>query len=212
MRKTLLSILALACMLWPSADASAQRAREVLDATAARMTQSGDVKAQFKATQFEGTTPSGDASGTILMSGRRFHVTTNQLTSWYDGATEWSMMNGSNEVNVSTPTEEEQASINPVALIGIYKKGYRLSLKESTLRGRPTFVVSMQAKNSKAPFSYIIVDIDKATYNPLCLRAKKDNDWMRLSILSFQNGLSLPASTFSFPSQEYPDVEVIDLR
>lgn len=192
--------------------ASAQSARKVLDATAARMMHSGDVKAQFKATQFSGTTPQGESSGTLLLSGRRFQMKTNELSSWYDGTTEWTLMAGSNEVNVSTPTEEEQAAINPATLIGIYKKGYRMSVKESTLRGRATYVVYLQAKTKKTAFEYIIVDVDKATYNPLCFRAKKDGDWMRLSIQSFKNGLSLPASTFTFPAKVYPDVEVIDLR
>ena len=192
--------------------ASAQNARKVLDATAARMTQRGDVKAQFKATQFNGTTPQGEAAGTLLLSGRRFQMKTNEMISWYDGTTEWTLMKGSDEVNVTSPTEEEQAAINPATLVGIYKKGYRMSRQESTLRGRATYVVYLQAKNKKTAYEYIIVDVDKATYDPLCIRAKKDGNWMRLSIQSFQNGLSLPASTFTFPKQDYPDVEVIDLR
>lgn len=192
--------------------ATAQSARTVLDKTAARMTKSGDVKAQFKATQFNGTTPQGDTAGTLLLSGRKFQMVTDELTSWYDGTTEWTMMKGSDEVNVTTPTEEEQAAINPATLVGIYKKGYRFSLSESTLRGKSTFVVYLKAKNKKAAFSDIIVDVDKATYDPLCFRAKKDGNWMRLSVLSFQNGLSLPASTFAFPSKDFPDIEVIDLR
>ena len=122
------------------------------------------------------------------------------------------MMKGSDEVNVTTPTEEEQAAINPATLVGIYKKGYRFSLSESTLRGKSTYVVYLKAKNKKAAFSDIIVDVDKATYDPLCFRAKKDGNWMRLSVLSFQNGLSLPASTFAFPSKDFPNVELIDLR
>ena len=190
----------------------AQNARKVLDATAARMTQSGDVKAQFKATQFNGSTPQGETSGTMLLSGRKFKMTSNELTTWFDGTTEWTMMKGSDEVNVTTPTEEEQAAVNPAAIVGIYKKGYRYSLQESTLRGKPTYVVYLQAKNTKAAFQYIIVDVDKATYNPLCIRAKKDGNWMRLSIQSFQNGLKLPANTFTFSPKDYPQAEIIDLR
>ena len=192
--------------------ASAQSARTVLDRTAARMTKSGDVKAQFKATQFSGSTPQSESKGTLILSGRKFKMSTDELTSWYDVTTEWTMMTGSDEVNVTTPTEEEQASINPATLVGIYKKGYRFTLAESTLRGRSTFVVYLKAKNKKAIFSDIIVDVDKATYDPLCFRAKKDGDWMRLAVLSFQNGLSLPVSTFIFPAKDYPGVEIIDLR
>lgn len=201
-----ISIQAMTGVAW------AQSAREVLDATAACMTKMGDVRAQFKATQFSGTTPQNEATGTMCISGRKFQMQTDELMTWYDGTTQWSMMNGSNEVNMATPDEEEQAAQNPATLVGIYKKGYRYSLTRSTLRGRSTYVVHLSAKNRKAAFSDIFIDVDQTTYHPLCIRAKKDGDWTRLSILSFQNSLTLPASTFTFPASDYPNVEVIDLR
>ena len=191
---------------------AAQSAREVLDRAAARLTNSGDVRAQFKATQFKGSTPEGEAAGTMLLSGRKYKMVTDEMTTWYDGTTQWNMMQGSNEVNVSEPTEEEQAAMNPATLIGIYKKGYKYSMKKSTLRGKQTFVVYLKAKNKKAAFSEIYVDVEQGTYAPLCLRAKKDGDWLRLAILSFQSGQSLPTSTFTFPTKDFPNVEVIDLR
>ena len=208
--KKLFVFIILACTF--TMTGMAQNAKKILDATAARMTQSGDVKVQFKATQFSGTTPQSEATGTLLFSGRKYQMTTEEISAWFDGETQWSMMKNSGEVNVATPDEEEQAAMNPATLVNIYKKGYKASLTKSSLRGRPTYVVHLYAKSRKAAFTDIIIDIDQATSEPLCLRAKKDGDWMRLSVLSFQNGLSLPASTFTFPSKDYPDIEVIDLR
>ena len=205
-------LILLCLLLAGQLTAYGQNAREILDKAAARLTASGDVRAQFKATQFKGTTPEGEASGTMLLSGRKYKMITDEMTTWYDGTTQWNMMAGSDEVNVSTPTEEEQAAMNPATLIGIYKKGYKFGLKKSSLRGKPTFEVYLKAKNKKAPFSEIYVDVEQGTYTPLCLRAKKDGDWLRLAILSFKNRLSLPASTFTFPQKDFPNVEVIDLR
>ena len=209
MQKRLITTLLLGAF---ALSVAAQSAREVLDRAAARLTNSGDVRAQFKATQFKGSTPEGEAAGTMLLSGRKYKMVTDEMTTWYDGTTQWNMMQGSNEVNVSEPTEEEQAAMNPATLIGIYKKGYKYSMKKSTLRGKQTFVVYLKAKNKKAAFSEIYVDVEQGTYSPLCLRAKKDGDWLRLAILSFQSGQSLPASTFTFPTKDFPNVEVIDLR
>ncbi|MBO4800487.1 MAG: hypothetical protein J5545_01320 [Bacteroidaceae bacterium] len=192
--------------------AYAQSARDILDATAARMTASGDVTAQFKATQYQGAAPESETTGTLLISGRKFQMTTPDMTTWYDGRTQWSMLKGSGEVNITEPTEEEQAAMNPSTLINIYKKGYSLKLRKSSLRGKPTYEVHLKAKNKKAAFSEIYVDVEQGTNNPLCLRAKRDGNWMRLSILSFQADQTLPASTFTFPAAEYPDIEVIDLR
>ena len=190
----------------------AQSAREVLDATAARMTASGGVRAQFKATQYSGSTPQEETSGTMLISGRKFQMQTSDITTWFDGKTQWAMMRDGGEVNVTEPTEEELAAMNPSTLVSIYKKGYSYKLRKSNLRGKPSYEIRLKAKNKKAAFSEIYVDVEQGTYNPLCFRAKKDGNWMRLVINSFQTGQSLPASTFTFPTQDYPNVEVIDLR
>lgn len=203
----LYALLLSACSL----TARAQTAREVLDATATLISGSG-VRAQFKATQFNGTTPQEETTGTMQLHGRRFQMQTPDMTLWYDGQTQWSMLRGADEVNVTEPTEEERAALNPSALMGIYKQGYSLKLRKATLRGKPTYEVRLKAKNKKAAFTDIYVDVEQATYRPLCFRAKKDGNWMRLSILSFENGLTLPDAAFTFPEKDYPDVEVIDLR
>lgn len=207
-KEIILFIIAALC----SFGAAAQSAKDVLDATAARMTASGGVRAQFKATQFQGTTPESETTGTLLISGQQFQMKTPDMTTWFDGKTQWAMLKGAGEVNVSEPTEEERAAMNPSTLINIYKKGYSYKLKKSTLRGKPTYEVYLKAKNKKAAFSEIYVDVEQGTCNPLCLRAKRDGNWMRLSILSFQTGQTLPATTFTFPTKDYPNIEVIDLR
>lgn len=190
----------------------AQTAREVLDATAAQFNSRGGVRTKFKATQFSGTTPQDEASGTLLLRGQQFQVKTAEMTVWYDGKTQWAMLSNSGEVNVTEPTEEERAAMNPSVLLNIYKKGYSLSLRKTSLRGKPTFEVYLRAKNKKAAFSEIYVDVEQGTYTPLCFRAKKDGDWMRLSIYAFQTGTKLSDDTFAFPEKDFPDVEVIDLR
>ncbi len=189
-----------------------QTAREVLDATAARMTRDGAVKATFRATQFQGTTPSEETSGSMLIDGRKFHLQTNDLQAWFDGKQQWSMLANTNEANLTEPTEAELASTNPAMLIGIYKHGYTAKLSHGTLRGKPTYVVHLHATSGSAEFSDIVIDTERATYIPLCIRAKQRGNWVRLAILSFQSHQKAKATDFQFPVKQYPDVEVIDLR
>ena len=168
--------------------------------------------AKFKATQFDGTTPQGESTGSIQMDGTRFFITTDELTTWYDGKTQWSMMKGSLEVNVTEPDEDDLGELNPAILVNIYKHGFNYNMSKSTLRGRATFVVHLWPRYKGSDYSDIFIDIDQATYNPLCIRAKRNGNWIRLAILSFQNGFVLPPATFTFPKQDYPNIEVIDLR
>lgn len=197
----------LACVM-----AQAQSARSVLDATAARMTQSGCIRSQFKATQFRGTTPESETSGTMLVSGRKFQMQTADIITWFDGKTLWSMMPGSEEVNISEPTDDELVAMNPSTFVNLYKKGYNYSLRKSSLRGKPTYEVRLSAKSKKATFSDIYVDVEQSTYNPLCIRARQNGNWVRLSILTFQVNQSSKDADFTFPNKDYPNVEVIDLR
>ena len=189
-----------------------QTAREVLDATAARMTREGAVKATFKATQFQGTTPTEETTGTMLIDGRKFHLTTNDLQAWFDGKQQWSMLADATEANLTEPTESELATTNPAMLIGIYKKGYTASLSQGTLRGKPTYVVHLHATSAKAEFSDIVIDTERATYTPMCIRARQNGNWVRLAILSFQGRQKASQADFQFPAKQYPNVEVIDLR
>lgn len=205
-------LFVLCMLLAASFGLHAQTARQVLDAAAARMTQTDGIRAQFKATQFLGTTPQEETTGTLLISGRRFQMTTNDLTTWYDGQTMWAMMRNAGEVNVSEPTEEEQAALNPSTLINIYKKGYTYRLRTTTLRGKPSYEVHLRAKNRKQAYTEIYVDVEQGTYNPLCFRALKDGNWQRIAILSFQPKQHFGDETFTFPKKDYPNVEVIDLR
>lgn len=192
--------------------ATAQTAREVLDATAARMNVKGAVRANFRATQFKGTKPQSDTSGMIIMQGRKFKMRTDDLTVWFDGKQQWSVMKGSNEVNLTEPTDAELAQTNPAALIGIYKQGYTTTLNEGTLRGKPTYIVTLVAADRSAAFQKIMLDIERDTYTPLCIRAKQNGDWLRLAILTFQTDNGVGKTDFTFPKKLYPKAEIIDLR
>ena len=190
----------------------AQTAREVLDATAARMTKSGAIRVQFKATQFRGTTPESEATGTMLIKGRKFQINTPDVLTWFDGKTLWTMLTDAAEVNVSEPSDEELAAMNPSTLVYIYKKGYNYYLRKTSLRGKPTYEVRLAAKSKKATFTDIYIDVEQGTNNPLCIRAKQNGNWVRLSILSFKTEQNVQESDFTFPTQDYPKIEVIDLR
>ncbi len=201
-----------AAMTSATTAAQAQTARQVLDATAARMTQQGPVQADFKVTQFSGTTPQSEVSGTMIVDGSKYIMTTPELQTWYNGTLQWSMQTGSDEVNLLQPTPEENAVANPAAIVGIYRQGYNATMTDGTLRGRATHVVHLQATKSDAEFSEIYIDTERSTYTPLCIRAKHNGDWTRLSIYDFRKASKTKAADFEFPKKKYPDVEIIDLR
>ena len=84
-----------------------KQAREVLDKTAAAMKNAGGIRAVF----------GGTSNGTLLLKGEQFYLNSGGVQSWFDGKTQWSYLESSGEVNISSPTPEELQGINPYSLL-----------------------------------------------------------------------------------------------
>lgn len=190
---------------------SAQTARQVLDAAAAKL-QKGGVSANFQATTYKGLTANGTTTGTIQTQGSKFKITSGGMTTWYDGKTQWTMLTGSGEVNVSAPTASEAAKMNPYAFINMYKSGYALSMKSATYNGRACKEITLSASNKGAAFQRVLITVDSSN-TPVCVRAKDSKgNWMRFRISNIKTGQRISDATFRFDKKKYPKIEVIDLR
>jgi outer membrane lipoprotein-sorting protein len=191
---------------------SGQNARHILDATAGKIKQMGNVKATFTATTFNGTVEQATTKGTMLLQGKKMQLSTDEMKMWYNGKTQWSLIPGSDEVNVFTPTEREIANMNPYSFLGFYKKGYKMKAKQTKLRGKDAYEIHLVARYAGSNAQEMYIDVSKNDYTPLCIRIRQDNDWNRISIHSIQGNQHFTDSDFEFPKNEYPNVEIINLR
>ena len=186
--------------------------RKVLDNAASFIRKSGDIRVSFSATSFQGTTEQENVSGTLLIQGRRFQLDTAEMITWFDGKTQWSYLTENNEVNVTTPTETEIQSVNPYVFLDLYKKGYSITMKESTLRNVATYEVHLIAQRSDIAAQELFIDVRQSDFCPLCMRVRQDNIWNRISIRQFEGRQKFSDTDFTFPKERYPDAELIDLR
>lgn len=162
--------------------------------TKAKMTYSHDGKAYIKGDKFKIEVPDG--------------------TTWFDGKTQWVYMSGSDEVNVSNPTGEELTAISPVALLNIYKSGFKLNSKGTkTEKGKTVYVIEMIPQKKNSEVTKFLLNIDKATnYLTAVTLYQKDKVNNHLIINNTQKASGLTDNSFVFNKKEYPNVEVIDLR
>lgn len=189
----------------------AQNSRQILDNTAKRLN-GKTMQATFKASTFSnGQNQNGNATGQIYIKKNKFHIVTQPLITWFDGKTLWQYVKSSGEVNVSNPTSSELQKMNPYAFINLYKKGYALSCKNTSLRGKSCYEITLTAQNKNAAIPIMIVSIDK-NYTPLCVRIKNGKQWTRLSIYNLKTGIRMADSQFKFNSSNYPEAQIIDLR
>ncbi len=201
MKRTYLLVL----ILFLSVSLSAQKdkqAREILDKTTNALQQAGGIRATF----------GGTGNGTLLLKGNQFYLNSSGIQSWFDGKTQWSYLESSEEVNVSNPTPEELQTINPYALLSIYKNGYNYKYAGTKSRnGKQGFEVILTPEN-KQDITSITLFVSQ-TYQPLYIKVEQNNKSANeIIVTSYQTNQPLDNATFKFDKKKFPNAEVIDLR
>lgn len=203
MIKQILTILLTAIL--PLA-ASATSAQQALDKASAKINGAGSVTAKFTATS-NGVA----ASGTITIAKQKFCMVGADFGVWYNGNDLWSYSQQAGETTLTYPIGDELLEINPFDIIRNYSAVYTAS-KISEADGK--CVVKLQAKKQSNMVSSALVTIDTSTWLPTAIDATFSNSsTMKITISDAKISDKAPASsTFEYPANKYPGVEVIDLR
>lgn len=204
MRLLLTLTSAIVASMLTSAGVKAQTAREVLDKTAAKVSNAEGISIDFSIT----SSPIGSTSGTIDVKGSKFQITTPQALVWFDGTTQWTYMKDNEEVNVSNPNDTYLQGINPNNIINLYKNGYTYEL--SSTEGK-SYEVHMTATEEKLTLREVYLTVGKSDYIPTKVRMLQKGKWVELTISSLKNK-TFADSHFQFNAKDYPEAEVIDLR
>ena len=181
---------------------AAQTAKTVLDKTAALCTK-GAVQVEFSAKSKEGS-----SFGTLIAQGNRFTLKSPEASVWFDGKTEWSLVEGSGEVNVVNPTAQEIAAMNPLNFIHLYKKGYRMTMKDA----EKNHEIHLNATSSKKSIQEMYIYIDKKTAVPKIVKIRTGRKWTSITVRSFKSIGTLNPSAFAFNPKDFPGTSVIDMR
>lgn len=180
---------------------NASEARKILDKAASVVSRKSGAQASFVLTG-NGV---GKQTGSISIKGQKFFVSSKETMMWYNGKTLWTYVKANDEVNVTTPTAQQRAAINPYSFITLYKKGYKLSY---TKKGQTYQVRMVAQKTAGIREMYILVN---SKYIPTQVRMNQNGKWVTVDISGF-TAKSQPDSKFVFNPKQYPSAEVIDLR
>ena len=192
--------------------ASAQTARDIMDRAASKLQKAGGMQVSFETTIFSGTKEQSTSRGTIQIDGQKFRVASQGADVWFDGKTQWTLLAGSDEVNITAPTKAQVQQMNPYYFVNLYKSGYTLENSRSSYQGKSVHKVDLTATSRGAEIQRMTILLDN-DYTPLNVRLKdKKGNWMRFRISSLKTKQSFPASTFQYKESDHPGVEVIDLR
>ena len=208
MKHTLLSILLVAAMavvasVQSMAQSNTAQARAILDKTSKVIGHKSGVSAAF--TLNNPTT--GNVSGTIAVKGGKFNARTPQAIVWFNGKTQWTYMKKTQEVNVTTPTQAQQMSMNPYTFINLYKTGYNMTLTQNA----QSYEVHLTAQNKKRTVQELYISINKKSYVPSRIKMRQNSTWSTITVSNFK-AKNQPNSLFTFNQKDFPQAEVIDLR
>ncbi len=201
-RTIIILLSALLPAVMHAAGSAGTSASEVLRQAVATMKKAPSIEAAFTATSGNVST-----SGNILLSGNRFKLSTPDITTWFDGRTQWAYSPAAGEVNLSEPTAEELRQINPFAIIAGMQADYTpRRLQSATGTDRIELI-----PKGKSEYRKIIVTFNGATKFPSEI-ASVDNSTTTIKIRSIRTGKKLSDSAFRFSQKAYPGVEIVDLR
>ena len=151
--------------------------------------------------------------GVLQTKKDKFFLTVPEMMVWFDGATQWTYLPHSKEVNISAPSGDDLLLLNPMLFLQEYKKDYN-----ATLTGESVFA------NAKAVYDITLTPRKTGTIDKIEIQIEKNASLPVKIIITMRNQLrntiiinelkkgSHADELFSFPEASYLGVEVIDLR
>lgn len=185
-------------------------AKRILDRMSRTIKQAKGIEIHFTLTNYLHGTPQSSMQGNICLQADKFRLTTQDMITWFDGNTQWSYLTINEEVNISTPEKEELQTINPLAIIGLYKQGYHYQLERTTEK---TYEIVLTAEKEDKQLSDLTLYVDCKTFLPHSVKVREAGKGYNLiTIDQLKTGMNWKTDFFTFDKQQYPHAEVIDLR
>lgn len=211
MKKCIFFLLSTILFFSGNAVYAQNKATQLLDKVAIKYDQSKGISAQFTLeTRNSQNRVEGSMSGTLKMQGLCFALISPDMMTWYDGKNQWAFVPSSNEVNLSTPTQDEIQSVNPYILLKTYKKGFKSYYKGKSNGLEKVELVPLQKNND---ISKVILDIDPVKLYPVTITVYNSNKTsLNIHVTKYLTGQNFKNSEFVFNKKEFPQAEIIDLR
>ncbi len=150
-------------------------------------------------------------SGIVVLRANQFYLEMDELMVWFDGKTQWAYLKESNEVNVTEPTEEELAEINPIAILSGLKS--ISTMQFSKTKHQTNHIIELIPKNKNAAFTKSEVHINKTTGDLSTVSIKyKNGTANELVLKNYQKNIAVKQNTFVFDKVKFSGAAVNDLR
>ena len=186
--------------------AQAQTPQQMLDKAIAALRSAGTISANYKVKSSQGSN-----AGTIVMAGSKYRLVSNEMKCWYDGRTQWTWSQATDEVNITNPTAEDLQMTNPMAAATDFKTNFNMWKSKGQIPGHYAMMLRPK-KKSNIDQVYLYLSNGSNLLHIAHIRMS-DGSTFTLTLTGYKTKQSMPASTFTYDKSMVPaGTQVVDLR
>ena len=207
-----LIMLCLSLLVFTAYSQKDQKASEILDQVSAKTKAYKSIRADFSYKMENAKAKiNEEKQGTLMLSGDKYRMQASGQTVICDGKTIWTYMPESNEVQVNSLDNKDEA-LTPSKLLSNYNTNFKSKILSDKNADPNTAKIEL-VPNTVKNFNRAVITVDKAKSQVKSFTIyDKNGNIFTYTITRFQTDLPVAASDFSFDAKKFPGVEVIDMR
>ena len=153
-------------------------------------------------------------SGKLKVKGDKYQLSIAGQTVINDGETMWTYIEDANEVQINEVEEDEDDFLSPTKLLTSYSENYKAKyIGEKPWKGTKKAVLIELKPNEDKTFKVVELLIDNTLKRILSISIYDKNDNIfSYTIDEFEPNVMFDPSDFIFDPEEYPGIEIIDMR
>jgi outer membrane lipoprotein carrier protein len=155
------------------------------------------------------------STGAIQIKGSKYYMESMGTQVYFDSKTMWSYITDINEVTITEPESEDTDFVdNPALIFSFYNRDFKYRLiGEANVDHKWMYEIDLYPKNRNQPYSKFKLFIDKKTDMIYMIKAvSKDAIDYTIYILNTKFNIPIKDTQFTFNSEDYPKIEIIDMR
>jgi len=151
--------------------------------------------------------------GVILIKGDKYRLSIAGQVVINDGTTIWTYLEDAAEVQINEVDEDDEAVISPTKLLTTYDDSFKPKyIKEDVWLKHKVHIIELKPKEDKSYSKLILkTDIEKKRVLQIAIYDNSGNVFT-YTVDEFKPNVLFDHSDFEFNTEDYPEVEVIDMR
>ncbi len=213
-RLLILSVLALCSVSEPLLAQTDTKAKNILEAVSKKINGLKSMKASFALHLMSANGKTQQTKkGSFYMKGAKYRVDLGDQEIICDNKTVWTYVKAAREVQVSNYNPEEQ-TISPAKLFtNFYDKEYHYKyLGTKKFNGKAVEMIELLPASNNRQFSRVELAVDQSNTIVGGNVYEKNGNQYRYEVSGFSPNAAVSDAMFTFDTQKYPGVEVVDLR